>query len=52
MKCPNCGYQWERLSDNWILVEDRLPEKHGEYIVAYGYGCTGTSYFYTNSMMF
>lgn len=35
--CPNCGAKMdeERRMSSWISVNDRLPEKRGEYLVAY-----------------
>jgi hypothetical protein len=33
MKCPNCGYQWHKLSNDWISVEDRLPKENGRYLI-------------------
>lgn len=33
-RCNDCNAVFMRGDDNWISVEDRLPENEGNYIVA------------------
>ena len=34
----------------WISVDDRLPEKYGEYIVAFDYGQVGTNLWHSKDV--